>query len=106
MFFKAAAPFAVALAVLATSPAAVQAASFDQPRATVSYDDLNLATAEGQASLKARIDYAASNVCGSYEVRRSLGEERLYNACRADTAADGMAQVQKAAVTISTVAMK
>ena len=106
MFVKAAAPFAVALAILAASPAAVQAAGFDQPSVKVHFNDLNLATAEGQASLHARIEQAAKNVCGGYEVRRPLGEELAYNACRADTVSDGLAQARQATVSISTVAMK
>lgn len=106
MFFKSAAPFAVALAVLAASPVPSLAAGSDQPSEKVAYSDLNLSTEDGQAALQARIEHAASNVCGGYEVRRSLGEERLYNACRADTVADGLTQVKKATVSISTVAMK
>jgi UrcA family protein len=106
MFFKSAAPFAVALAVLASAPAAVQAAGFDQTSVKVSYADLNLSTEEGQSLLQDRIKYAASTVCGGNEVHRGLGEERTYDACRADTVADGLAQVHKAAVSISTVAMK
>jgi len=106
MFFKSAVPFAVALAVLASAPAAVQAAGFDQTSVKVPYGDLNLSTEEGQSHLMARIKYAAHEVCGGSEVRRSLSEESIYKACRADAVADGLAQVHKAAVSISTVAMK
>jgi len=106
MLFKAAAPFADALAVLAAGPAAVQAASADQSSVTVYFGDLNLGTAEGQSNLKARIQYAATTVCGGNEAHRSLGEEQVYNACRADTVADGLALVQKATVTITNVALK
>lgn len=106
MFLKAAAPFAVALSVLAASPAAVQAAGFAQPSVKVSYADLNLASAEGQASLNARIQQAAATVCGGNEVRRPLGEEQAYKACRADTVTDGLASLRKANVSITTVAMQ
>lgn len=106
MFFKTAAPFAVALAFLAAAPAAVQAAGFDQTSVKVAYGDLNLSTEEGQALLQSRMEYAASEVCGGSEVHRSLGEARTYNSCRVDTVADGLALVKKASVSISTVAMK
>ena len=106
MFFKSAAPFAVALAVLASAPAAVQAAGIDQTSAKVAYGDLNLSSAEGQAALQSRVEYAATQVCGGHEVHRSLGEEHTFNVCRADTVADGLAEVHKASVSISTVAMK
>lgn len=103
MFVKAAAPFAVALAILAASPAAVQAAGFEQPSVKVTYSDLNLATAEGQANLQARLQQAATAVCGDQEVRRSIGDELNYKACRADTVSDGLSQVHQK---VSTVAMK
>jgi UrcA family protein len=104
MFVKAAAPFAVALAILAASPAAVQAAGLEQPSVKVTYSDLNLATAEGQANLQARLQHAATTVCGGDEGRRSLGEELNYKACRADSVTDGLAKVQQTAS--STVASK
>jgi UrcA family protein len=106
MFFKSAAPFAVALAVLAASPAAVQAAGFDQTSVKVAYNDLDLSTEDGQAALHSRLDHAASVVCGGNEVRRALGEDILFKACRADTVADGLSLVKKASVSITTVAMK
>lgn len=106
MFFKSAAPFAVALAVLAVSPAAVQAASFDQASVKVAYGDLNLSTHEGQAQLQSRIERAASVVCGGNEVHRGLGEEIAFKACRADTVSDGLAAARKASVSITTVAMR
>ena len=107
MFFKSAAPFAVALAVLATSPAAVQAAGFDQTSVKVAYGDLDLSRAEGQTLLQSRIQSAASEVCGGNEVHhRGLSEEVAFRACREDTASDGLAAVHKASVSISTVAMK
>jgi UrcA family protein len=106
MFFKSAAPFAVALAVLAASPAAVQAAGFDQTSVKVAYGDLNLSTDEGQAALHSRLDYAASVACGGKEVRRALREDIFYKACRADTLSDSLASVHKANVSITTVAMK
>jgi UrcA family protein len=106
MFFKSAAPFAVALAVLAVSPAAVQAAGIDQTSVRVAYGDLDLSTEEGQAVLQSRLDHAASVVCGGNEVHRALGEDILFKACRADTVSDSLAAVHKANVSISTVAMK
>ena len=105
MFFKTAAPFAVALAVLAASPVPVLAAGLDQTSVKVYYGDLNLSTDEGQAELQARIEQAATVVCGGNEVHRSLGEQRLYNSYRAETVADGLAAVKKASVSITTVAL-
>jgi UrcA family protein len=104
MFVKAAAPFAVALALLAASPAAVQAASIEQPSVKVTYSDLNLATAEGQASLQGRLQQAATTVCGGEEGLRSLADEVNYKACRAATISNGLAQIHQQAA--STVAMK
>jgi UrcA family protein len=105
MFLKSAAPFAVALAVLAASPAAVQAAGFEQHSQKVYFGDLNLASDDGQAALKSRIEFAAGEVCGGNEVHRGLGENITYKACRADTVSDGLAAVHKASVNIQTVAL-
>lgn len=105
MFFRTAAPFAVALAVLAASPVPVLAAGFEQPSQKVYFGDLDLASADGQTALKSRVEFAAGEVCGGNEVHRALGEEATYKACRADTLTDGLAAVHQASVSISTVAL-
>jgi UrcA family protein len=61
---------AVALFAMA-SIATAHASAIDDaaPSVTVRYHDLNLSTAEGVASLYARIRYAADEVCGPLDSR-------------------------------------
>jgi UrcA family protein len=94
MFAKTAASIAFTLAVLAASPAAVFAA--ETPSVKVSLNDLDLASANGQATLMGRVQHAAAVICGGDEVRRSLGDQQAYKACRAETVADAMPQIHAA----------
>lgn len=68
---------------LAAGPALAQAAqSDDAPRsAAVSYADLNLNTAKGQAILVARIHRAAEAVCGPEPNARDLKQALPYRQC-------------------------
>ncbi len=90
------APFALVLAAgaaLAASPAAAGA-----PREVVRYDDLRMATAEGQATLQKRLDKAAWKVCmfdTNGMVRTSEEQNACYRASRKE-AAVRMAQVMAA----------
>jgi UrcA family protein len=56
------------------------------PTAQVSYAGLDLATADGQRKLDGRIDRAVSEVCLANNTR-SVSEQRLERACKAETRA-------------------
>ncbi len=93
MFAKIAAPFALAVAVLAASPA-VQAADLSSVK--VRFGDLDLSSAAGHAQLVSRIQQAASALCGGDEAHRSLGDQLTYRACRSDAIAAVTPQLQAA----------
>ena len=72
----------------------------------VGYSDLNLESSKGQRTLSARLDRAASNVCGRDNSKISVGEEIQIRACEkgaketALASLDDRGRVQVAAVTI------
>lgn len=89
--------FMIALATAATlaSTPALAAENASESKTIVRYDDLNLATLDGQAQLQARLDKAANKVC-VFDGEGKLREARDYGACfRAarQTAAVRMAEV-------------
>lgn len=64
--------------------------------ARVSYSDLNLATAEGQAELQVRLDDAARQVC-RYDARGQIVTPDQENACFRATSADNEVRVAQIA---------
>jgi len=79
---------AVALAAMPASAETNTAANTAQFR-TVSYADLNLTTAEGQATLQRRLDSAAWNVCQfdtDGMLRTAQDHGSCYRAARKDVA--------------------
>ncbi len=61
---------------------------------TVSYGDLNLASAAGMTKLEHRIAGAARRTCGAGSDVRSLSELAAFEACRRETTAAAMARVR------------
>ena len=82
---------AFATTSLAVSPAVAQPAA----SVTISYQDLNLRSAEGRSALDARIELAARQVCGepSFELRLAA----MSRACRDEAVASASAQADVAA---------
>lgn len=81
-----AATLAVTVALCATTTPAFAAPATDDPNvnvAVVRTADLNLASDEGQTTLKARIAGAVSRVCGSATGMISHEERLAINTCRA-----------------------
>jgi UrcA family protein len=74
---------ALAAVTLIAGPAlAAPAQTEDSPRqAAVSYADLNLSTATGQAALVARIHRAAEAVCGGEPDSRDVKAQMAYRGC-------------------------
>ena len=69
----------------------------DAPRqATVSYADLNLNTADGQAILVARIHRAAETVCGPEPDSRDLKRLMPYRQCMAQSVDTAVAAIPSA----------
>jgi UrcA family protein len=88
-------PFILALAAVAaglTTFTAVSPALASDGGVVVSYDDLNLRSAAGRATLNARIARAAIMVCGT-ALNTELDIAAGVNACRADVVASARAQV-------------
>ena len=77
---------ASALVIAATASVASPARAADAGTASarVHYQDLDLNTAAGEATLKARIAHVAARVCGPVD-GRTLADRERFNACR-DTA--------------------
>jgi UrcA family protein len=74
--------FALALATAGILAVAAQAGELDQKSVNVNYSDLNLLSAAGHASLMARIDAAADEVCAPVG-GKELQAIQAYRACRA-----------------------
>ena len=89
-FLFAVAAVAVALGTTAATVSPVYAA---ESGVVVQYDDLNLGSAAGRAVLEARIDRAASRVCGTYNILE-LDIAAGVNACREDAIAAARAQLR------------
>lgn len=62
----------------------------------VKLGDLNLASAEGQLAMRARIDGAAEAVCGGPSNARSKAGRADYEACRTDAVAGALGRVRRA----------
>jgi UrcA family protein len=73
-------PALAVAAIVASLP--VHAQQADTRTMTVRYADLDLATADGAAALRQRIERAATNVCGPFDIR-SLADGDRFAACRA-----------------------
>jgi UrcA family protein len=85
--------FAGALAALTFSATSIAASPSDSvPAVTVRYDDLNLATPSGVASLYSRISVAARAVCPNPDIR-DLAAVTARNSCRAEAIARAVSAV-------------
>jgi len=90
--------FFIALAAAAATAGTVAFPAYAQEQArtvAVSYDDLNLASAQGAASLKKRVARAARNVC-NFPGDRSLDGAMEAKACTKVSLARAMPQVELA----------
>jgi UrcA family protein len=76
--------------------AAARITNEDLRQVVVSYADLNLGAATGQAALKARLRHAAQTVCGDEPDNRDPGAMRDYRACVSKTIGAAMAAVPAA----------
>ena len=83
---------ALALTAAIAVPAAAQTA--DPVAVTISVEDLDLNTAEGQASLESRVDQAISRACRTGG--RDIASRNLEAACRADLEANFAPRVELA----------
>jgi len=77
-----------ALAALTTAPVAAA----ETVSVAVGFDDLNLASPAGVATLEKRIKAAAEKVCAQAE-RRELWARASWQECKAATLADAMEQM-------------
>ncbi len=71
----------IAFAAPAMASAAPVSGNSDVRQVTVSYRDLNLNTAQGQASLESRIRHAAQDVCGSRPDNKDVLATQAFRAC-------------------------
>ncbi len=78
--------FAGVCLIGATAPAAAEPVAHSK---TVSYGDLDLASAKGRKALEARINRAANNVCfnGAKDVASLVATDRCVEAAKADAKA-------------------
>ena len=76
------APSALASSAQAQTFAMVDPALTETQMLDVRYDDLNLASARGVATLDRRIARAADTVCGTADIR-DLNGSRMVKACKA-----------------------
>jgi UrcA family protein len=86
---------ALAALTLIAGPALAQPApTVDGPRqAAVSYADLNLNTASGQAALVARIHRAAEAVCGGEPDSRDVKAQMTFRGCMKHTVDTAVAAI-------------
>jgi len=80
-------------ALVVASPAIASDNPFAKDRVVISYEDLNLNTADGQRSLDKRLDRAAAAVCGDGMARIHLSLEARSRACRGEVIASYRAQI-------------
>jgi UrcA family protein len=78
----------IAGGILTGAPAFAQTATRH-----VAYDDLNLASAAGQARLQHRLDSAVTAVCGEQAMAAMLSEARAIQHCRMNAEKDARMQV-------------
>ena len=92
-------PFLFAVAAVAvalgTTAATVSPAYATESGVLVSYEDLNLNSAAGRAALEARINRAATRVCGTANILE-LDIAAGVNACREDAIAAAREQLRSA----------
>ena len=72
---------------------AAPAQSDDAPRVSVRYDDLNLNSADGQATLASRVRYAAQKLCGPADNLDRLANNMQVASCMRKTTAEIMAKI-------------
>lgn len=82
---------AVAPSIASTVAHAETVNGRDVTSAVVRYDDLNLASAQGKATLKSRIALAVGEVCGKPGNAMDLAERNAINACRTKASHDAFA---------------
>jgi len=90
-FVRLAAALALAGAAI-SSPAYAAAVDTDTVRLVIRIADLNLANVEGRSRLAARIDAAATSLCGHAD-QRDIPMARQAQKCRVQTVADTQPQV-------------
>jgi UrcA family protein len=91
---------ALAVFALMSGPALARAAQPDPDaaaQAKVSYADLDLSTAKGQAVLADRIHRAAKAVCGEEPDLRDMDQSLIYRRCMKQTEAQAFASIPGAA---------
>jgi UrcA family protein len=79
---------------LSATPAIAQDFS-STPSEKISYGDLDLASAGGQATLEQRIRAAASRVCNNGSAEQSLQENLAGRVCFKTSVADGLHQMDQ-----------
>jgi UrcA family protein len=79
---------ALAFAAVAGTAASAE----DAPTAIVTYADLNLSSTAGVAALDQRISAAASQICGTVDIRDLQGKAAV-NACRTTAVRSAAAQI-------------
>ena len=92
-------PFILAVAAAAAGLStftAISPALAAESGVLVQYEDLNLASAAGRAALEARLDRAASQVCGTAFINE-LDIAAGVNACREDSIAVAREQLRAVA---------
>ncbi|QJU59076.1 UrcA family protein [Sphingomonas sp. AP4-R1] len=78
----------IAGSILSGAPAFAQTATRH-----VAYDDINLASAAGQARLRHRLDSAVTAVCGEQAALTMLSVAHAVQRCRADARQDAQMQL-------------
>ena len=91
---------ATALVTIAV-PAIAQTGGYETATSEVRFDDLNLSTRSGQASLDARIASAVRKVCGISTGRTTLQESQAQKRCASKARGEALA----AAKTVQTGAL-
>jgi UrcA family protein len=92
-FVRRAALLAALTAALGAHASGSRAADDDPKSVTVNYSDLNLSTKAGVASLRRRIHWAATQVCGG-DAPSDLSGQIKFRLCVSDAADKALAKVQ------------
>ena len=88
---------ATALVTIAVPTAAIaQTGGYETTTSPVRYDDLNLSTRSGQASLDARIAGAVRTVCGVPSGRTTLKESQAQRDCASKARGEALAAAKTA----------
>lgn len=75
------------------APATAEDAS---PKVSIRYDDLNLNSADGRATLESRVHAAAQKLCGQVDELDRLANSLRVSSCMRKTTADIMAKIPAA----------